>query len=124
MSLTKALEDHKKWLNGEVGGVRADLWEANLREADLRGANLRGANLWEADLREADLDFSVWPLWCGSIEAKVDRKLFVQLVYHLCAVGVDNEECKRVQERLLPLAKEFHRWNECPLEGGGRNENN
>jgi Pentapeptide repeats (8 copies) len=64
------LDKHKKWLNNEEGGERANLRLAdlrganlertNLREADLRGANLeradlRGANLREADLRLADL---------------------------------------------------------------------
>ena len=56
--LKKVLELHKKWLNDEKGGARADLretdlWGANLRETDLRGANLRGANLWGANLRGA-----------------------------------------------------------------------
>ena len=54
------LEKHKKWLNNEEGGERADLqganlWGADLRGADLRRANLQGANLWEANLQEADL---------------------------------------------------------------------
>lgn len=54
-ALKKILDVHKKWLNGEEGGERADLSCANLRGADLRGANLRGANLRGADLRDADL---------------------------------------------------------------------
>ena len=49
------LEKHKKWINGEDGGERADLREANLRGADLREANLRGSYLSEADLRGANL---------------------------------------------------------------------
>ena len=32
------LERHKKWLNGEDGGCRANLRGAKLRGADLRGA--------------------------------------------------------------------------------------
>lgn len=44
------LEKHRKWLNGEGGGERA-----NLRSADLRGAYLSGADLSYADLRGADL---------------------------------------------------------------------
>ena len=61
---------HEDWLNGKIGGERAnlsganlsgaDLGEANLsgaflRGADLRRAFLRGANLRKADLREANL---------------------------------------------------------------------
>ena len=68
--IRKVLENHKKWLFNESGGIRADLCgadlrgeylcevnlrEANLYEADLRGADLRGANLYHADLRGADL---------------------------------------------------------------------
>jgi hypothetical protein len=49
------LRKHKLWLNGEMGGERADLRGANLRGADLRGADLRGADLYGADLRGADL---------------------------------------------------------------------
>ena len=74
------LEKHEKWLNNELGGIRADLREATLyglnlcgvnlygadlsgadlrvaylREANIREANIRGANLSGADLREANL---------------------------------------------------------------------
>ena len=55
MDLNKILDLHKKWLDNNPDGVRADLREADLREADLRGADLGGADLREADLREADL---------------------------------------------------------------------
>ena len=48
--LKNILKLHKKWLNNEEGGLKADL-----RGADLCGANLRGAILYRADLREADL---------------------------------------------------------------------
>jgi len=41
--LTKILNAHKKWVQGEGGG-RANLREANLGEADLWGANLGGAD--------------------------------------------------------------------------------
>ena len=55
MDLKQILELHKKWLNNEDGGKRADLRDANLRDADLRRANLRSADLSDADLRSADL---------------------------------------------------------------------
>ena len=51
----KVLDLHKKWLNDEAGGVKADLREANLSYANLRGADLSNANLREADLSNADL---------------------------------------------------------------------
>lgn len=63
--LKNILKLHKKWLNNEEGGLKADLREADLsgadlsgadlRRADLRRANLRGVNLNGADLRGADL---------------------------------------------------------------------
>ena len=53
--LQTILELHRKWLQSEPGGVRANLRGANLRRADLEGADLRGANLWRADLWRADL---------------------------------------------------------------------
>ena len=53
----QVLESHKKWLCGDKGGIRANLYDANLYGANLCGANLRGANL----------DYGCWPLWCGKI---------------------------------------------------------
>ena len=41
VDLKQILELHKKWLDNEAGGKRADL-----RSADLSGADLSGANLW------------------------------------------------------------------------------
>ena len=53
--LKDVFEKHKKWLNHEGGGVRADLRGADLRGANLYRAILYRANLCGADLREADL---------------------------------------------------------------------
>jgi len=58
--LKKILEKHKKWLNDEEGGERANLWDADLSNADLSNADLSNAdlsnaNLWDADLSNADL---------------------------------------------------------------------
>jgi len=96
-------------------GLRgADLREADLRGANLRGANLRGANLERAGLREANLDFSCWPLWCGSLSPKVDKRLAVQLAYHFAALDCEDKEVRAVQEALFPLANQFHRIPEVP----------
>lgn len=43
--LEEILKLHKKWLNSEKNGERADLSSANLSGADLYGADLIGANL-------------------------------------------------------------------------------
>ena len=52
--LDKILELHKKWLNDEEGGERA-----NLSGADLSGANLSNADLYRANLLNADLSGAV-----------------------------------------------------------------
>lgn len=126
--LNEILTKHKRWLSYEEGGEPANLEgadlryanlrDANLRSADLQGADLRGADLQYADLRGADLrgadlrgadlDYSCFPLWCGSKGIKLDRRLFLQLLAHICAVEVDDEECKKTQEYLMPLAKQSH----------------
>mgnify|MGYP004710337191 CR=1 FL=1 len=53
--LSKILELHRKWLNFEEGGVRANLQGVNLQGIDLHKADLCGANLCGADLRESNL---------------------------------------------------------------------
>jgi len=51
--LNKILENHKKWLNLEDGGIRANLRGADLRYADFSGANLRYADFSGANLENA-----------------------------------------------------------------------
>ena len=133
MNIEERLELHQKWICNEPGGIRLEehgvnLREADLRGADLRGVNLRGVNLWEADLRGADLrganlreanlrgadlDYACWPLWCGSIGAKIDKHIWCQLAYHLCAVEIDDPDCMHYRNMLLPIANQFHRVEEC-----------
>jgi uncharacterized protein YjbI with pentapeptide repeats len=55
MNISKILKNHKKWVDDEEGGVRADLRGANLHGADLREADLRGADLSEANLSRTNL---------------------------------------------------------------------
>lgn len=49
-SLKDILLSHKKWLNEEEDGIRANLRGDNLRHSDLRGADLQDADLQDADL--------------------------------------------------------------------------
>ena len=99
----------------------ANLKDANLEDANLEYANLEGANLKNANLKGANLDYSCWPLWCGSLRnVRIDKRIFAQLAYHICRVIVDDDECKAAQRALYPIANKFHRVNECgrlPLEG-------
>ena len=96
----------------------ADLRGANLRgadlsDADLRGANLRGADLSDADLRGADLDYSCYPLWCGSLHLKADKRLACQLAYHLCSMQCDDADYIKMRNSILGFANQFHRADEC-----------
>ena len=56
--LKEILEKHKKWLNEEDGGEKADLRGADLSYTNLNFANLRGANLRFTSLRDADLSIA------------------------------------------------------------------
>ena len=96
----------------------ADLRGANLSDADLRGANLRGADLRGADLRGADLrganlDYSCYPLWCGSLHLKADKRLACQLAYHLCSMQCDDADYIKMRNSILGFANQFHRVDEC-----------
>ena len=55
MKLTAILELHIKWVRGDIGGEKANLYGAILSYADLRSANLSYADLRSADLRNANL---------------------------------------------------------------------
>ena len=57
-NLKEILELHKKWLNDEKGGIRADLSNADLREADLSDVNLSYAYLRGADLSDVNLSYA------------------------------------------------------------------
>ena len=92
--LNKILELHEKWLNDEPDGKRANLGDA-------------------------DLDYSCWPLWCGSLNAKIDTRIATQLLYHLMrsvAVSPDvSDEFKAAlyTPELIEAANKFHRVDEC-----------
>jgi hypothetical protein len=113
----------------------ADMRGADLREADLRGANLSEADLSDADLREAylcyadlryaylckadlcgaDVDFSCWPLWCGSLDVKTDARIARQLAYHLCRLDCGDPEYIAARNALVPFANKFHRAKDYGL---------
>jgi hypothetical protein len=92
----------------------ADLSRAYLRWADLRYTDLRGANLFRADLRGADLrganlDYSVFPLWCGSKGIRFDRELAAQLAAHFCAIDCDDPDYLAAREAVIGFARTSHR---------------
>ena len=100
--LEQILRKHKLWLKNEDGGERANLTEADLTEANLT---------------RADLDYSVLPLWCGSLKANFDDKQLIQIAYHLVKAGLNSEnaskETKAEIEKLIDFANKFHRVGEC-----------
>ena len=87
----------------------ANLRGADLRGADLRYANLSGAYLSGANLEGANLDFSCIPLACGGLEWKIDRRIAVQIIYHLCSMVCDDPEIVTYQNAGLVLANQIHR---------------
>ena len=99
-----------------------DLTDASLRRADLSHANLscadlRCADLSRADLSGANIDFSCLPLWCGSLDMKIDKKIFCQLLYHTLRAGksVKDEEVQKIlsNPENITMANQFHRAVEC-----------
>lgn len=141
---------HEKWLRHPDSGERADLREANLQGADLREANLqeanlqgadlqkanlrkanlRGTDLWEANLQGADLDYASWPLWCGSLKAKADDRLIIQLLFHTISLAQQSDISDQLRtaldtDNLVEQANRFHRAGECgPLGRWPEEENN
>ena len=93
----------------------ADLRDADLRNADLRNADLRDANLRDADLQGANLDYSCWPLWCGSQNIKIDEKQAKQLLAHTFNVAREFWPGFLTKEQISWL-NDFHRIksNEFP----------
>ena len=68
--LQKILDLHKKWINGDTEGQKADLSGADLSNANLSNANLGYANLGYADLSNANLgcaDLSNANLRCADL---------------------------------------------------------
>ena len=121
--LSMVLNRHKKWLNNEEGGEKADLSGADLSRANLIGADLSRVNLSRANLRGADLsganlcgaalDYSCWPLWCGSLDVKVDARIARQLAYHFCRLDCDDPEYLEARKAIAEFANKFHLVEEC-----------
>ena len=121
--LSKILELHRLFLRNDPSGVQANLEDANLEDANLEDAilvcanledaNLKGANLEDANLRGANLkwvylDYSCWPLWCGSFDVEVDRNVAAQLAYHFCRLNCDDPEYIKARNAIVKFANKFH----------------
>ena len=90
-----------------------------MRSANMRSANMRGADMRSADMQGADIDYSAWPLWCGSLKAHVDDRIAIQLLYHTLSVVQNSpyvsDDIKRtlLTEDVVDIANRFHRVEEC-----------
>jgi len=82
----------------------ADLRYANLRYADLRNVDLRNVNLRYADLQNANLDFSCFPLWCGSFGIIDDGRLIKQLLGHIARITTTD---KKLAKWIKKIPKEY-----------------
>lgn len=91
----------------------ADLRKVDLYGADLRKANLYGVDLYGADLHGADIDYACWPLWCGGLHVKIDKRIACQLAYHFCCQDCDDPEYIASRNAILTFANQFHRVNQC-----------
>ena len=88
--LQEILELHKKYLQGEAAGVRADLSDADLRGVDLGGADLSDADLRFADLRDADLrwvNLSMADLSCANLRGAQGEFVTCYCKYPAIAAG-------------------------------------
>ena len=79
MNTNAILEKHRKWLRGEDGGERANLYGADLSGANLSGAYLYGAYLYGAYLYGADLseaNLSGAYLYGAEVEESIKIKFY------------------------------------------------
>jgi uncharacterized protein YjbI with pentapeptide repeats len=94
---------------------------ATLQRADLRGAYLRHADFFDANLQKAnfegtDLDFSCWPLWCGSKDVKVSPEFIYLLLDHILVLKCSSKRIKEIQALIKTNAKRSHRSIDLGLE--------
>ena len=92
-----------------------DLSGIVLNYLDFSDADLRGANLLCANLRGANIDFACWPLWCGGLHVKIDKRIACQLAYHFCNQDCDDPEYIEARNAILKFANQFHRAEECGI---------
>lgn len=100
----------------------ADLSNSDCRGAKFNGADLRYSNLHEAhfrgaDFRGANMDFANWSFSCKSLQAIVDDKLRIQLLYHTAKTAGDivDEDLRTLlnSELFKKVANKFHWAQKC-----------
>lgn len=69
----------------------------------------------KANMQEADIDYASWPLWRGSLQAYIDDRIAIQLLYHVLSPvyysPYVSDELKRalLTPELVAIANRFHR---------------
>jgi len=96
-------------LRSSPGGTPERQYRASRKNTSGTDADLRGADLRGADLCKADLDMSCLPLWCGSLNMKVDKRIAAQIMYHACALDCDDPKYREVRSKCLAFANQMHR---------------
>jgi hypothetical protein len=109
--LDKALDSHEQFLRTNSKGNRFTGALEDLRNLCFCGRELRGIDIKGADIRGSDFDYASWPLWCGSKDVTIDRKLLCQLAAH---IGCTKVYAPRVR-RSDPDYAAFHK--QCKVVG-------
>ena len=108
--LTRILINHKNWIdNGFEENLEKSAKQANLRDADLSHVDLSHTDLRNANVSNTNIDFSTFPLWCGTFDIQSDDlKLVYQLLYHICRIKSTNPELDEIKKLILPYANKTH----------------
>ncbi|NCU32997.1 MAG: hypothetical protein EOM23_08730 [Candidatus Moranbacteria bacterium] len=91
----------------------AEHFKKDLSGANLSRANMTGADMTCANITGANIDFSSWPLHCGSFKAIVDRKQKTKLLEHalrLIEYNKGDEDLKQILDLdfVKKARSEFH----------------
>ena len=104
--LKEILDRHKKWLNNEDGGERADLRYAYLSNADLRYADLSNADLSETKLEEKEKIRCGWLLKEDFHAYKKCREyLIVELIIPKGSIvfSINNSKCRTNRAKVVSI---------------------
>lgn len=115
------MQDANMW-GADMRGAnmqRANMQRANMQHVDMQHADMRSAEMQRTDMRGVNIDYSAWPLCCGSLKAYVDDRIAIQLLYHTLSVvqysRYVSEDVKRtlLTQDVVDVANRFHRVDEC-----------
>jgi uncharacterized protein YjbI with pentapeptide repeats len=76
------------------------------RECNIKMVNLLRTDLTNADFSTSNIDYSSFPLWCGSFNVILDDKQKQQLLYHLLRIAPEYRS-----KKLCAIANGFEHSN-------------